>query len=122
MGRLRFGKHSLFRGVSRLTFASTTTAVCLAIPAQAGSVADDANFLAALDKAGISYDSPAQATAAGDAVCQLMAEGRSGTEVIWQLVMSNQGLSTGSAARFASVAASVYCPQYLKNVITTDAR
>jgi hypothetical protein len=101
------------------TLAGVAIAVSLAVPAQASSVLDDGNFLAALDKAGIGYDSAGQAVAAGNAVCQLLAEGRSGAEVIWQLVISNQGLSSGTAARFAGIAASVYCPQYLKNVTTT---
>ena len=56
--------------------ASVAVLIGLAAPAYADPTSEDANFLAALDNAGISYGSPNQAIAAGNAVCQLLSEGR----------------------------------------------
>lgn len=105
--------HSLFPGISALVAAISAIAIGLAAPAQAGSADDNASFLAALGEAGIHYNSPGQAVAAGEAVCQLMNEGKTGTDVVWQLVLTNPGLTDETAAKFASIAARVYCPHQL---------
>jgi Protein of unknown function (DUF732) len=112
MGRLC--RCSPFPGITILV-ASVAVLIGLAIPAYGDPTSQDANFLAALDKAGISYGSPDQAIAAGNAVCQLLSEGKSAAEAAWQLVITNPGLTSDTATEFAGIAASVYCPQYFKN-------
>lgn len=102
-----------------LTLASVSTMVALAVPAhgdpgvQESPNADNAGFLASLGKAGITYNSPDQAIAAGQAVCGLIGNGESGLEVLKDLKTTNPGFTTDGAAQFAAIAARSYCPQQL---------
>jgi hypothetical protein len=103
-------------GVWKCAVVGVAVLVAPASPAYAGSAGDDAKFLAALGQAGIGYNSPAQAIAVGNAVCQLLAAGRPAAEITWELVISNQGVSRDAATKFAAIAANAYCPQYLDNL------
>lgn len=115
MSRLSVIGYPQFARLFKVALAAIAVVLALTGPAYAGSALDDAKFLAALDRASISYDTPGQAIAAGNAVCQLMDEGRSATEVVWQLVVCNQALSADNAATFAGIATNVYCPQHQTN-------
>lgn len=90
---------------------SVAALVGLAIPAHADS--DDDAFLAALGKAGINYQNPDKAVAAGQKVCELATEGTSQIEILRDIRDLNPGFSIAGAAKFAQAAASVYCPDHL---------
>lgn len=88
----------------------------LAAPAYADpddGVADDAGFLAALDKVGISYPSPGQAIGAAHAVCTCLSDGESGLELVHDVKTHNSGFDMESASNFAMISAKFYCPQQL---------
>ncbi|BAX92716.1 DUF732 domain-containing protein [Mycobacterium shigaense] len=91
--------------------AGAVAVIGLAAPAHAD--ADDDAFLAALDKAGISYKSPDRAIAAGQKVCDLANSGTSQLDIIRDVHEFNPAFSAASAARFVQAAASVYCPERL---------
>ena len=87
----------------------------LAAPAYAdpGDGGDDASFLAALDKVGITYSSPAQAVASGRAVCECLNNGESGLELVHDVKTHNPGMDMENASNFAMISAKFYCPQQL---------
>jgi Protein of unknown function (DUF732) len=104
--------------------AGLAVTIGLAVPAQAdpgdpapGPVPDnpaaDAAFLDSLNKAGMTYRNGADAVAAGRMACNMMISGRSEKDVVDELSMRNPGLNTGGAMRFAALASSAYCPEYL---------
>jgi Protein of unknown function (DUF732) len=106
-----------------LAFASVAVMIGLAVPALAdpsgppGPVPDDpaadANFLASLNNAGMTYRSGPDAVAAGRMACNMMISGRSEKDVVDELSMRNPGLNSGGAMKFAALASSTYCPDYL---------
>ena len=57
----------------------------------------DASFLAELDRADISYGSPATAIAAGRRTCDLMSQGQQKDDVISSLTADNPGFTTHPA-------------------------
>ncbi len=75
--------------------------------------AADANFLASLNKAGMTYRSGPDAVAAGRMACNMMISGRSEMDVVNELAVRNPGLNNGGAMKFAALASSTYCPDYL---------
>jgi len=87
----------------------------VAAPAQAdpGSSGPDASFLAALNKAGITYQDPAVAVAVGKHACELMDQGNPEAGVIKSVSSSNPGFTGDGAAQFTMIAASAYCPQHM---------
>lgn len=89
-------------------------------PAQAdpGNSGPDASFLAALDKAGITYQDPKAAVAVGKKACELMDQGDPQAGVIKSVSSSNPGFTADGAAQFTMIAASAYCPQHLGKPIT----
>ena len=100
--------------------------VGLAVPALADppppSVPDnpaaDATFLDSLNKAGMSYSNGSSAIAAGRMACDLMNSGTSEKDVVDKLSMLNPGLNSGGAMKFAALASSAYCPDYLNKSST----
>jgi hypothetical protein len=106
-----------------LATVAAIVGVAVAVPALAdpppppGPVPDDPvadqNFLAALNKAGMTYRSGPDAVAAGRMACNMMISGRSEKDVVDELAMRNPGLNGGGAMRFAALASSTYCPDYL---------
>jgi hypothetical protein len=106
-----------------LVLATVAAAIGLAaaVPALAdpppGPVPDDpaadAAFLDSLNKAGMTYRSGPDAVAAGRMACNMMISGRSEKDVVDELAMRNPGLNGGGAMRFAALASSTYCPDYL---------
>jgi Protein of unknown function (DUF732) len=75
--------------------------------------AADARFLDTLNKAGMTYRSGPDAVAAGRMACNMMISGRSEMDVVNELSVRNPGLNNGGAMRFAALASSTYCPDYL---------
>ena len=107
-----------------LATVATTIGLAVAVPALAdpndpapGPVPDDpaadANFLSSLNKAGMTFRSGPDAVAAGRMACNMMISGRSEKDVVDELSMRNPGLNSGGAMRFAALASTTYCPDYL---------
>jgi hypothetical protein len=103
-----------------LSLASLAVLVGLAAPALADPAplvpddpAADSAFLDSLNKAGMRYSNGPSAIAAGRMACNLMNEGTSETDVVSKLTMLNPGLQSAGAMKFAALASSTYCPDYL---------
>ncbi len=73
----------------------------------------DAAFLKNLDKAGITYQSPDRAIAAGKKICDLASMGATQLEILNDIRELNPGFTLDSAAKFTDAAASAYCPDHL---------
>ena len=109
-----------------LALAAVVTMVGLAVPALADppppSVPDnpaaDATFLDSLNKAGMTYTNGSSAIAAGKMACDLMNSGTSEKDVVDKLSMLNPGLNSGGAMKFAALASTAYCPDYLNKSST----
>ena len=105
-----------------VALAGMAAVVGFAAPAQAdpetGASGSDASFLAALDKAGITYQSGAVAVQVGKRACELMDQGHPEIDVIKDVSSSNPGFTVDGAAKFTMIAASAYCPQHLGQPIT----
>ncbi|BBX44720.1 DUF732 domain-containing protein [Mycobacterium cookii] len=100
--------------------AGFAAALGVATPAHAdpSSSGPDASFLAALNKAGITYQDPSVAVAAAKKACELMDQGNPQVGVINSVSSSNPGFSSDAAAQFTMIAASAYCPQHMGQQIT----
>ena len=100
--------------------ASLATVIGVAAPAQADPAPSgpDANFLAQLDKAGLTYQNPAAAIAVGKRACTLMNQGNPEYNVIQNVSTSNPGFKGDGADLFTHIAISVYCPQHLGDPAT----
>ncbi|MGB6205514.1 DUF732 domain-containing protein, partial [Mycobacterium sp.] len=107
-----------------LATVAATVGLAVAVPALADpgdpppspvpdDPAADAHFLDSLQQAGMTYRSGPDAVAAGRMACDMMISGRSEKDVVDELSMRNPGLNSGGAMRFAALAASAYCPDYL---------
>lgn len=97
-----------------LVLASCAAVIAAAAPAQADPAGDpDANFLAALARAGVPYKSGPVAIQVGKKACQLMDEGHSQAAVIQSVASENAGFTVSDATNFTTSAVSVYCPQHL---------
>lgn len=100
-----------------VVLASFAAVIGVAAPAQAdpggANSGPDANFLSALDNAGITYQSKADAVAAGKRACALMDQGHPASDVIKSVSASNPGFTMDSATKFTAIATSIYCPQHL---------
>lgn len=95
-----------------LTLTCLVVGTGLAAPAQADPSQDQA-FLVSLNAAGITYQNPESAIAAGKRVCDMANEGKSGVELVKILQAGNPGLTQENAARFTAISAGVYCPAKL---------
>jgi len=93
--------------------AALTAAMGLAVPVHADPAGADEDFVATLDKAGITYSSPEQAVAAARQVCVLMGRGLTGADIVNKMTAANPGFAESGAAKFAAIATKTYCPQYL---------
>jgi hypothetical protein len=100
----------------RLLPALTTVGavICMAVPAHADTdPGDDHAFLAAMTKAGITYQSPDRAIAAGRQVCDLANSGTTQLDILRDIRDLNPGFTMDGAVKFAQVAAGSYCPDRL---------
>ncbi|BBX45379.1 hypothetical protein GCM10009641_20300 [Mycobacterium cookii] len=107
----------------RLLLASASFAVMVGVAAPAmadpppPSVPDnpaaDTTFLDSLKTAGMTYTSQSSVIAAGKMACDMMNAGTSEKDVVDKLSMLNPGLNSGGAMKFAALASSAYCPDYL---------
>lgn len=97
--------------------ASVVAVIGLAAPAHAdddpnADPATDADFLAALTFAGVTYQDPKAAISTAKTLCQLEDTGSSEDEIIGNLQQRN-GFSGNGAAKFTVIAVGAYCPKYI---------
>ena len=100
-----------------LALLGIAAALGVAAPAHADPTGDaklDANFLDALQRAGVTFNNGASAVNAAKAACAMMNQGQPELGVIHSVTEQNPGISTTSAAKFTAIAASAYCPQHLQ--------
>ena len=97
--------------------ASFAVVIGVAAPAQAApnshTSGPDASFIGALENAGITYQSRADAIAVGKRACALMDQGHPASDVIKDVSASNPGFTMDAAVKFTAIATSIYCPQHL---------
>jgi hypothetical protein len=93
-----------------VVLATLAAATGLAAPAHADP-SPDAGFLAALDKASITYHSGPEAVAAAKQVCDWINQGQRRSDVIETVSTVNPGFTMSNAAEFTTLAERAYCPQ-----------
>ena len=111
-----------------LSLAGAAIAVALAVPAladppppsQPDNPGADTAFLDSLSKAGMTYNSGSNVIAAGRKACDFMNQGLSQGELVNKLSLLNPGLNSGGAMKFAALASSAYCPQWLDSSSTQN--
>ena len=92
-----------------LMLAGLAAVIGTAVPAHADSTDDQ--FLAALGPAGINFDDPAKAVAAGKSVCTMAnSSSMRMVNVVMAIHNSNPGLTFDKAAEFTRIADNAYCP------------
>jgi len=80
----------------------------------------DAAFLDSLNKAGMTYNSGSNAVTAGRKACDFMNQGLSQNDLVEKLSLLNPGLNHGGAMKFAALASSAYCPDFLDKSSTQN--
>jgi hypothetical protein len=104
-----------------LVLASLAMTLGLAAPALADPPPDppppdpaaDAHFISSLKNAGMTFRKESDAVAAGKLSCDMMNSGTSEQDVVTKLSALNPGLSTAGAMKFAALASTAYCPDFL---------
>jgi hypothetical protein len=94
-----------------VVLAALAAATGLAVPAHADP-SPDASFLAALDKASITYHSGPEAVAAARQVCDWINQGQRRSDVIVTVSAGNPGLAMSDAEHFTTLAERAYCPDH----------
>lgn len=102
---------------ARLAVMAAAGALMIGAPV-AHAAEGDEQFLAALADLGIVFESPEEAVAAGNNVCDIVAEGSANAvtpvEIRSAIVnsMVGEGLSEAEAGQVMISAVAAYCPQY----------
>ena len=99
-----------------MVLAGVGAAIGLAAPAQADPNAD---FLAGLNNAGITYQSGPDAIGTGQRACQLMDQGHSEADVVKGMTEQNSGFTTDGATKFVQIAENTFCPQHIGGAVQT---
>lgn len=92
--------------------------IAMAAPAQADPGGGDADFLAGLNSAGISYKSGPDAVGIGRRACELMDQGHPPADVIKAMTDQNPGFTNAGAAKFLEVAENTLCPQHIGGAVS----
>jgi hypothetical protein len=114
----------LLLGVAGLAVAVGVAVPALADPPDPNNTtvppdpALDAHFIDSLSKAGMTFRNGSDAINAGRYACDMMNQGAAETDVVSKLSMLNPGLSNAGAMKFAALASSAYCPDYLNKSST----
>ena len=95
--------------------------IAVAAPAQADSGGGDADFLAGLNSAGISYKSGPDAVGIGRRACQLMDQGHAQADIVKAVVDQNPGFTTDGATKFVGIAENKLCPQHIGGAVAAPA-
>ncbi len=93
----------------RSVLAVIAMAGMLGLAAPAAAEPGDTGFLGALDNMGISYPSPDDAVAGGQAVCRYLAEGHSVNQAAKGVKNANPSLTLTKASQFVGIAQATYC-------------
>jgi hypothetical protein len=93
--------------------------IAMAAPAQADPGGGDADFLAGLTSAGISYKSGPDAVGIGRRACDLMDQGHPQADVIKAMTDQNPGFTTDGAAKFLDIAENKLCPQHIGGAVAS---
>jgi uncharacterized protein DUF732 len=99
-----------------LALVGVSVAIGVAAPAHgdpAAGSSDEAEFLASLRSAGVTYTTPAGAVKFAKAVCESMGKGERGPQMLDELQSENPGLTADHASSFLAIAAKFYCPEQL---------
>lgn len=105
-------------------FASTALAIALMGSSIANATEADDQFLAVVANLGIEFATPDEAVAAGNNVCDIVAEGTANNvsppEIRASIINSllDEGLDNAAAANLMWGAVDAYCPQY--NAVVGD--
>jgi hypothetical protein len=99
--------------------ASLAALLSLAAPAQADPGDPNADFLTALNNAGITYQSGPDAVGIGRRACELMDQGHSQADVIKAMTDQNPGFTTGGATQFVEIAENTLCPQHIGGAVSS---
>jgi hypothetical protein len=101
-----------------LMLAGLAAMIGLAVPAHADSTDDQ--FIAAIGAAGINFDDPGKAVAAGKSVCTMATTSSMRmVNVVEAIHNSNPGLAWQKAADFTRIADDAYCPDNSTDDINT---
>ena len=101
-----------------LMLAGITATIGLAVPAHAD--ATDDQFIAAERAAGINFDDPAKAIAAGKSVCTMAnSSSMRMVNIVLAIHNSNPGLPWDKAADFTRIADNAYCPDVSTDDLST---
>jgi hypothetical protein len=93
--------------------------IAMAAPAQADPGGGDADFLAGLNNAGISYKSGPDAVGIGRRACELMDQGHPPADVIKAMTDQNPGFTTAVVAKFLDIAENNLCPQHIGGAVAS---
>jgi hypothetical protein len=99
--------------VKPLLLALTGPAVVIGMAVPVHAYTTDEEFLGSVQAAGISFSDPQRVIAAGKWVCQKAGEGDRMVDLVRSVEAMNPGLTEDKAAKFAAIAAHVYCPSAL---------
>lgn len=94
--------------------------IALAAPAQADT-GGDADFLAGLNSAGISYKSGPDAVGIGRRACELMDQGHAQADIVKAMIDQNPGFTTDGATKFVEIAENKLCPQHIGGAVAPPA-
>ena len=103
---------------SHVVLLALAALIGLATPAHADSN-PDANFLGALNKAGITYQDGPAAIAIGRRACELMDQGNSQADVIKGMTQENSGFTNDGATKFTQISERVFCPEHTWGIVPT---
>jgi hypothetical protein len=102
-----------------LVTACFAALIAMAGPAQADSGGGDADFLAGLKSAGISYKGGPDAVRIGRRACELMDQGHPPADVTKAMTDQNPGFTTDGAAKFLDIAENKLCPQHTGGAVAS---
>lgn len=102
-----------------LVTACFAALIAMAGPAQADSGGGDADFLAGLKSAGISYKDGPDAVRIGRRACELMDQGHPPADVTKAMTDQNPGFTTDGAAKFLDIAENKLCPQHTGGAVAS---
>jgi len=98
--------------------ASFAVVLGVATPARADPGDPGADFLAALNNAGITYRSGQDVLGIGRRACELMDQGHSQADVVKGLMDQNPGFTVGAATQFVGIAENTLCPQHIGGAVS----
>jgi hypothetical protein len=96
--------------VKPLILALTSLAVVIGMAVPARADGSDDEFLGMVHAAGITFPDPQRVVAAGKWVCQQAGTGAPMVDLVKSVEEMNPALTQDKAAKFAAIAAHVYCP------------